>query len=293
MTVIIEGETGTGKEYVAKAFHVRSGRSKKAFVAIDCGSISNELAGSELFGHVKGSFTGAVVDKEGSFELANGGTLFLDEIGNLSYENQVKLLRVLQERKITRIGGNSDISIDVRIIVATNENLKEAVNENRFREDIYHRLNEFRIELSPLRERKADIKTFAFHFLQLSNRMLNKNIEGFENEALVKLSNYYWHGNIRELFNVIKRAVLLCNDQLIQLENLPIEIVENEVSNQGEENLPSAKTNNLKLASEIAEKQIIIDTLKKLDYNKTKVAEALKIDRKTLYNKLKAYKIEH
>jgi len=293
MTVIIEGETGTGKEYAAKAIHSRSKRNGNPFVAIDCGAITNELAGSELFGHVKGSFTGAVTDKVGSFEMANGGSLFLDEIGNLSHENQVKLLRVLQERKIVRIGSVTEIPIDVRIIVATNESLKKAVDESKFRSDIYHRLNEFKITLAPLRERKSDIKLYSSYFLSKSNKSLNKNIKGFEKEALDRLVNYYWHGNIRELLNVIKRAVLLCSGEFIQLSDLPIEIA----SNEGlEEDLNSNLQNdadNLKSVSETAERQMIIDMLKKVNYNKTKAAEALSINRKTLYNKLKAYNIEH
>ena len=186
MSVIVTGETGTGKEYVAKAIHQRSKRKDQPFVAIDCGALPHDLAGSELFGHVKGAFTGALTDKKGSFELANGGTIFLDEIGNLSYENQIKLLRVLQERKIKKVGGVQEIDVDLRIIVATNENLKHAVKEGTFREDIYHRLNEFSIELSPLRERKEDILHFANKFLSRANQQLDKNIQGFSDEVVEK-----------------------------------------------------------------------------------------------------------
>ncbi len=183
MSVIITGETGTGKEYVAKAIHKKSKRKDQPFIAIDCGAIPKDLAGSELFGHMKGAFTGALNEKKGSFELANGGTLFLDEIGNLSYDNQVQLLRVLQERKIRRLGGVVEIPIDVRVIVATNENLKQSVKEGHFREDIYHRLNEFSIELSPLRERIPDIMRFAEEFLISSNEQLEKSVLGFDNEV--------------------------------------------------------------------------------------------------------------
>lgn len=291
MSVIITGETGTGKEFVAKAIHHKSNRKDKPFIAIDCGALPKELAGSELFGHLKGSFTGAVTDKKGSFEVANGGTIFLDEIGNLSYENQIKLLRVLQERKIKRIGDNKETNIDVRVIVATNENLKKAAQEGTFREDIYHRLNEFSIELSPLRERAEDITFFAQIFLQNANRVLNKNIEGFKQEVTQKLENYQWYGNLRELQNVIKRAVLLSQDNLISLACLPSEIIHPSL-NMNESATTSVDNNNLKNASINAERVAIIDVLKKVNYNKTKAAQTLNIDRKTLYNKLKAYEID-
>lgn len=293
MSVIITGETGTGKEFVANAIHQKSKRAGKPFVAIDCGALTKELAGSELFGHTKGSFTGATSDKMGSFEYANGGTLFLDEIGNLSYENQIKLLRVLQERKIRRIGSNTDILVDVRILVATNEDLREAVRQGRFREDIFHRLDEFRIELAPLRERKADIILFAEHFLETANEQLEKSVQGFDDEVKDKLKDYYWHGNLREIQNVVKRAVLLAQDDIITLDCLPYEIIS--PSYMMEENGSTVSTvapaNNLKSVSENAERAAIIKVLEKTGYNKTKAAEVLNIDRKTLYNKLKAYDI--
>src|SRR6187402_517499 len=196
MSVIIHGETGTGKEFVAQSVHKFSKRSDKPFIAIDCGALPKELAGSELFGHVKGSFTGAIGDKQGSFEVADGGTIFLDEIGNLSYENQVKLLRVIQERKIKRIGATKDTAIDVRIIAATNEDLTKAVKEGRFREDLYHRLNEFKILLLPLRERKDDVMVFAQYFLKKANASLGKDVKIFSDEVTGYLRNYYWHGNL-------------------------------------------------------------------------------------------------
>ncbi|GAB4028072.1 sigma-54-dependent transcriptional regulator [Spirosoma koreense] len=307
MSVIITGETGTGKEFVANAVHLKSKRADKPFVAIDCGALSKELAGSELFGHVKGSFTGAMSDKAGSFEFANGGTIFLDEIGNLSYDNQIKLLRVLQERKIRRIGSNQDIPVDVRIIVATNEDLREAVRQGKFREDIYHRIAEFEMHLSPLRERKADIMIFADHFLELANQQLEKDILGFEEDVKEKLKNYYWHGNLRELQNVIKRAVLLTKGDYIEADVLPQEIVSPQYltpSDAGVENVQinydparpgvpvfSQSAANLKSVSENAERAAILKVLEKTGYNKTKAAEVLNIDRKTLYNKLKAYDI--
>jgi len=306
MSVIITGETGTGKEFVASAIHLRSKRADKPFVAIDCGALSKDLAGSELFGHVKGAFTGAVSDKAGSFEFANGGTLFLDEIGNLSYDNQIKLLRVLQERKIRRIGSNQDIPVNVRIIVATNEDLREAVRQGRFREDIYHRINEFEIHLSALRERKADIMIFADHFLDLANAQLEKDIAGFNDEARDKLKEYYWHGNLRELQNVVKRSVLLTSGEYIEADVLPQEII-NPQYLMPDDTLASVQVSydparpgipvmsqsaaNLKSVSENAERVAILKVLEKTGYNKTKAAEVLNIDRKTLYNKLKAYDI--
>ncbi len=291
MSVIIEGETGTGKEFVANAIHQKSARSDKPFVAIDCGALPKELAGSELFGHVKGAFTGALADKKGSFQIADGGTLFLDEIGNLSYENQIKLLRVLQERKIKRLGDNKDLSIDVRIIVATNESLKEGIRNSNFREDLFHRLNEFKIELLPLRERKSDIMTYAHHFLSLANEELGKEIQDFDEAVKDKFKEYYWHGNLRELRNVIKRAVLLTQSDTLTLTSLPPEIVTPVYFDEPTGGAASLDPSNLKSVSENAERNAIISVLEKTGYNKTKAAEVLKIDRKTLYNKLKAYDI--
>ena len=309
MSVIITGETGTGKEFVANAIHLSSKRADKPFVAIDCGALSKELAGSELFGHVKGAFTGATGDKMGSFEYASGGTLFLDEISNLSYESQLKLLRVLQERKIKRVGGNNDINVDVRILCATNEDLRDAVRQGRFREDIFHRLDEFRIDLPALRERRADIMMFAEHFLELANRQLEKDVQGFDDDAKDKFKEYYWHGNLRELQNVVKRAVLLTQGDLITVDVLPHEIVSPTYISAEESagfvvdavrpgSLPimhhpmqQGQGGNLKSVSESAERAAILKVLEKTGYNKTKAAEVLNIDRKTLYNKLKAYDI--
>lgn len=294
MSVIIQGETGTGKEFVANEIHNHSKRKDAPFVAIDCGALPKDLAGSELFGHVKGAFTGALNDKEGSFESANGGTLFLDEIGNLSYENQVKLLRVTQERKIKKIGGTKDIPIDVRLIVATNENLADAVKNGDFREDLYHRFNEFKINLAPLRERSSDIKVFARHFLDNANRELGKEVKDFEPEVLAKMKDYYWHGNLRELFNVVKRSVLLAQTDMITLECLPGEIKSPVYFEQNDSNFHSPKEEpaNLKSVSKIAERDAIISVLEKTGYNKTKAADVLNIDRKTLYNKMKSYNID-
>lgn len=292
MSVIIQGETGTGKEFVANEIHRHSQRKGKPFVAIDCGALPKELAGSELFGHVKGAFTGAINDKTGSFESADGGTLFLDEIGNLSYENQIKLLRVVQERKIKQIGSTKDIPIDVRVIVATNENLSEAVKRGEFREDLYHRFNEFKINLAPIRERKTDIRVFAQHFLKSANRELNKQVQGFDNQVVDKMKDYYWHGNLRELHNVVKRAVLLTQGDLVTLEALPEEIKSPRYFEDSTTDTAVKEPANLKVVSKIAERDAIINVLEKTGYNKSKAANVLNIDRKTLYNKMKSYDID-
>ena len=291
ISVIIHGETGTGKEFVAQAIHQFSNRADKAFIAIDCGALPKELAGSELFGHIKGSFTGAINDKSGSFEVANGGTIFLDEIGNLSYENQVKLLRVIQERKIKRIGATKEIPIDVRIIAATNEDLAKAVKEGKFREDLYHRLNEFKIQLSPLRERKDDILMFANYFLEKANQALHKEVKSFSPDVLQHLTNYYWHGNLRELLNVVRRSVLLTTGDVVLAESLPQEIVQTNVPVVAAGAVFEDQVGLLKSIAGSAERQAIIEILERVNYNKSKAAELLKIDRKTLYNKLKLYSI--
>ncbi len=296
MSVVILGETGTGKEYVARAIHDKSERKKGPFVTVDCGALPEQLAGSELFGHVKGAFTGAIKDKQGSFEYADGGTLFLDEIGNLSYENQVKLLRVLQEKKIKRLGSNKQVKVDVRVLTATNEDLIQAVREGKFREDLFYRFNEFTINLAPLRERKQDILVYSEHFLELANQSLGKSIKSFDGPASTKLQNYYWHGNLRELKNVIKRAVLLCDGDQITEDHLPQEIANPiytiEDPGLSAEVAKSKNSDDLKSVAEVAEKKAILEILEKTGNNKTMTANILKIHRKTLYNKLKAYNIE-
>ncbi len=295
MSVIIQGETGTGKEYVARAIHKQSKRKNRPFVAIDCGALPKELAGSELFGHVRGAFTGAIADKKGCFELADKGTLFLDEIGNLSYDNQVKLLRVLQEHVIKRIGGVKDIEVNVRVIVASNETLIDEVKSGEFREDIYHRLNEFKIDLAPLRERREDIPVYLIHFLDLANTELGKQVKGFTKEARQRLIDYYWHGNLRELRNVVKRSVLLCQGKQIESIHLPTEIVTFKETNQFslDKSLVGSFPGSLKEVVWQAERMAIIKTLKLTHNNKSRTAEILDIDRKTLYNKLKTYNIHN
>ncbi|MCX2745260.1 sigma-54 dependent transcriptional regulator [Mangrovivirga sp. M17] len=290
LSVIISGETGTGKEVAARLIHQNSKRKDQNFVAIDCGALPEDLAGSELFGHIKGAFTGALNDKMGSFEVADGGTLFLDEIGNLSYENQVKLLRAIQEGEIKRLGSNDNINIDVRIIVATNEDLSKLISDENFREDLYHRLNEFTITMAPIRERKEDIPEFADFFLQQANEALNKEVKGISNKAMKALNRYEWHGNLREMKNVIKRAVLLCNDEEIHEKHLPQMVVEY-IPDPPEENFMNNLPLDLKAAAMEAEKSVIIQALRKVGYNKSKAADLLNIDRKTLYNKLKNFNL--
>lgn len=291
MTVVILGESGTGKEVTAERIHLNSKRKNQPFVALDCGAIPKEIASSELFGHKKGSFTGAFADKIGHFEAANGGTLFLDEIGNLSYENQVKLLRVLQERKVKRIGDTKEVAIDVRIIVATNENLKDMVEKGNFREDLYYRVNEFVIELPSLRERKGDIKAFSQFLLQKSANDLEKDVNEINEEVYNCFSNYFWPGNLREMKNVIKRATLMATSSQITLDCLPAEIINPDYSlfETGEKEEVGS---DLKAIVEHAEKKAILNVLNKTGFNKSKAAKILGVDRKTLYNKINAYHID-
>jgi two-component system response regulator HydG len=295
MSVLITGETGTGKEYVAKRIHQQSPRATSPFIAVDCGALPKELAGSELFGHVKGAFTGAVNDRPGSFEQAHGGTLFLDEIGNLTYENQVKLLRVLQERTLKRIGGTKDIAVDVRILVATNEDLRVAVAEGRFREDLLHRIHEFTIHLLPLRERREDIERFALHFMEKANARLGRRAQGFEPAALERLLQHAWSGNLRELGNVVKRAVLLSTAPLIPLDCLPAMLLSGSTpssSTNDSTTNPTRADDGLRGVAQQAERDAILAALERNGYNKTRTAEQLNIDRKTLYNKLRSYGLE-
>lgn len=281
MSVLIMGESGTGKEQVAKSIHDKSKRKGAPFVPVDCGAIPKEIASSEFFGHLKGSFTGAIQDKTGHFEAANGGTLFLDEIGNLDYGLQMQLLRALQERKIKPVGSNSEIKVDIRVVTATNEDLAQAVREGNFREDLYHRLNEFSIQVPALRDRSEDLMLFADHFLDEANAELEKEVIGFSDEVIEAFENYSWPGNLRELKNTIKRAVLLTQDPIIPLKVLPHEIAS---ANKMDDSYSFFKNKN--------EESLLLDALEKAQGNKSKAARLLSIDRKTLYNKLKQYNIK-
>jgi two-component system response regulator HydG len=297
-SVILYGETGTGKEVIAKTIHEKSNRNNQPFVAIDCGAISKELAGSTLFGHVKGAFTGALFDKEGHFESANNGTIFLDEVANLSYETQAILLRVIQERKFKKVGGTKEMNLDIRIIVASNESLIDAVRNGKFREDLYHRFNEFTLHLPSLRNRKADIPLFAQYFLEQSNKELNKNIEDFDADVMNIFLKYSWPGNLREMRNVVRRAVLLTKSGSIGMASLPAEIIspsEPTFLESPEVNIATGNTMapkkefDLKDAASKAEYETIMNVLRDVNFNKSKAAEILKIDRKTLYNKIKTF----
>ena len=292
-SIILNGESGTGKEVIAKTIHQLSSRKGRPFIAMDCGTLSKELAGSELFGHIKGAFTGAINDKEGHFELANNGTLFLDEVANLSPEIQASLLRVIQERKFKRIGGTKEIEVNVRIIVATNENLQDAYRNGKFREDLYHRFNEFSIDLPPLRSRKEDIPLFANFFLQKTNKELNKNIEGFEDDVMKMFTSYSWPGNLREFRNVIRRSVLMNNGGKISTATLPNEITgfinQKSMGAVIETEIVKPVSLDLKDTASKAEYEAIMKVLKEVNFNKTKAAELLHIDRKTLYNKIKSF----
>ena len=282
MSVLINGSSGTGKEYVAHRIHQLSKRNDKPFIAVDCGSIPKELAASEFFGHVKGSFTGALADKTGAFVAANGGTIFLDEIGNLSYEVQIQLLRALQERKIRPVGSTQEISVDIRLVSATNENLDQAIEKGTFREDLYHRINEFTLRMPDLKERKEDILLFANFFLDQANKELDKHLIGFDAKASQALQSYHWPGNLRQMKNIVKRATLLAQGSFITLLELGTELLETPVSGM----------TSMALRNEETEKEHILEALRQTGNNKSKAAQLLDIDRKTLYNKLKLYNID-
>ena len=284
MSVLINGASGTGKEYVAHHIHQLSKRAGKPFVAIDCGSIPKELAASEFFGHVKGSFTGAVTDKTGAFVEANGGTLFLDEIGNLGYDVQIQLLRALQERRIRPVGSTKEIKVDVRVVSATNENLETAIKKGTFREDLYHRINEFTLRMPSLKERQEDILLFANFFLDQANRELGRHLTGFDTQAMAALQRYSWPGNLRQLRNIVMRATLLAQSDYITMRE-----IENELTEQDD---PQPIKPSLSLHNEELEKKQILDALRQTNNNKSKAAILLGIDRKTLYNKLKLYNLQ-
>jgi len=289
MTVIIQGESGTGKELIARMIHQVSPRHDKPFITVDCGTLPESLVESELFGYERGAFTGAGERKEGKFETANGGTLFLDEIANLPKALQPKLLRVIQERKVQHLGGIKEIKIDVRIIVATNTILSDEVKKGRFRDDLYHRLNEFNINLPPLRERKEDIPILIKHFIQKYNQSLNKEVKAVDSKALETLMNYKWFGNVRELENTIERAVVLADGEYIELGNLPAEIqnFQEDISL-----LPiSEEEYSIKKASRLLEISLIRKALKKTKGNHTQSARLLEISHRALLYKIKEYEI--
>ncbi|WP_444403413.1 sigma-54-dependent transcriptional regulator [Prevotella sp.] len=274
MSVLILGASGTGKEYVARRIHELSQRHDRPFFALDCGAIPRDVAASEFFGHKKGAFTGADTDKRGAFEMANGGTLFLDEVGNLSYDVQVQLLRALQERRIRPVGGTEEIPIDIRLVCATNENLAEAVADGGFREDLYHRINEFTIYMPKLSERGTDLFLFADLFVRHANEELDREVEGFDSAAAEMLASHPWTGNLRELNNVVKRAVLLTRGKHIT----PLEL--------SQAMPPSQPEPTMALHDEDSERSRIVAALRQTNGNKAAAARLLGIDRKTIYNKI-------
>lgn len=277
MSVLILGASGTGKEYVARRIHELSARKDKPFFALDCGAIPKDVAASEFFGHKKGAFTGADADKRGAFEVANGGTLFLDEVGNLSYDVQVQLLRALQERCIRPVGGDRELKVDIRLVCATNENLEQAVAEGRFREDLYHRINEFTIYMPQLRERGNDIFLFADLFIRQANAELQRQVDGLDAVAAELLVQHSWPGNLRELNNVVKRAVLLARGRQITAAELQ------QAMGPVRQNVVPT------LHDEADERQRIEDALRQTGGNKAKAARLLGIDRKTIYNKMEKW----
>ena len=288
-TVLIQGESGVGKEIIANAIHQASRRKDGPFIALNCGAIPLSLIESELFGHEKGAFTDAKEIRLGKFEQANGGTLFLDELGELPFEAQVKLLRVLEERKITRVGGVKNIPVDVRILSATNNNLEDKVQKGSFRLDLYYRLNIFPIQIPPLRDRKDDIPLFIEHFIHKFNDEFGLNIQNMSKQTVDQLVNYNWPGNIRDLQNAIQSAMILCREGTISSEHLPMRIKGFPILGGSKIEFDSGLDKNLKAINSKLERDLIIDALNKCGYNRTEAANLLKVSRKTLFNKMKQY----
>jgi two-component system response regulator AtoC len=286
-TILINGESGTGKELIANAIHFNSERVNKPFVKVNCGVLAENLLESELFGHVKGSFTGAIRDKMGRFEIANGGTIFLDEIGDITSNMQLKLLRVLQEGEFERVGGTETIKVDVRIIAATNRELTEMMTRGEFRQDLYYRLNVIPLEVAPLRERKDDIPLLVTHFLEKCKKQFNKKIEVIEDDAMKCLQNYSWQGNIRELENLLERAVVLNKTGKITTKDFPSYVVKQE----GDLEVNLDVDGKLTEVVDSYEKQIILKALRENNFNKLRTAEKLGIHRSTFMSKLKKYDI--
>lgn len=282
-TVLVCGESGTGKEIVANALHQNSPRSKRPFIKVSCAALPETLLESELFGHERGAFTGAISRKEGRFQLANGGTIFLDEVSEMNPTTQVKLLRVLQEREFEPLGSTRTISVDIRVIAATNKNLEEEVKEGNFRDDLFYRLNVVPIEVPPLRSRKEDIPLLAKHFLNVYGEKSQTSIKGFLPRTMDLMMRYDWPGNIRELENAVERAVLLCRDEYISPEDLPVPVQKTEGEGQARVSVPPGMT-----LKEV-EKEVIVQTLEETGGNRTQTARILGISRKTLQNKLKEY----
>jgi len=298
-SVLVTGENGTGKSMIARAIHRRSHRRSGPFIEVACGALPDNLLESELFGHVAGAFTGASTDRVGKFKLADGGTLFLDEIGTASPAMQVKLLRVLQEFQFEPLGGTKTESVDVRVILATNEDLTACVERGTFRQDLYYRVNVVNIELPALRQRVGDIPLLVQHFLQRSTESLHRNVEGFDAQAMQVLQRYAWPGNVRELENVVERAIVLSRNSILTVEDLPADLLKNESGHQpmrshfsmpavaAAQHVSDSHVTSLREALEEPERQIILDALRMFQWNRAATADALEINRTTLYKKMK------
>lgn len=286
VTVLIHGETGTGKELIARAIHANSPRRRNRFVAVNCGSLAETLLESELFGHEKGAFTGALMQRKGIFEVADGGTLFLDEVGEIPPATQVKLLRVLQEREFQRVGGTDPVQVSLRIVAATNQNLEELIIQGRFRKDLYYRLNVVPIVVPPLRERPEDIPLLVSHFIDKWNPQMNKCVRGMNHQAITLMMGYGWPGNIRELENAIQRMMVTAAGELLDVQDLPPEL-------RGTQAGVQMRTKDLKgvarWSAGIAEKSAILDALVEAQWNVTQTARSLRVSRATLQSKMKLY----
>lgn len=290
-TVLIHGESGTGKELIANSIHAYSSRNKSPFVAINCGAIPLSLIENEFFGHEKGAFTDAKETQLGAFERANSGILFLDEIGELPMDAQVKLLRVLEEKKVTRIGGKRPIPLDVRIVAATNRNLEEEVKKGNFRLDLLYRLNIFTIAIPPLRERKTDIPLLIDFFIRKHNEILNTSVKSITQEAMDMIIAYDWPGNVRDLENSIQSAMILSNDGIIQAGHLPLRVKGYEQTKSL--SMPESGMSDIRVLNTQVEKEVILEALRKNHFNRTLTAQSLHISRKTLFNKMKRYGIDY
>lgn len=289
--ILITGENGTGKELVARAIHHNSRRQDKQFVEVNCAAIPEELIESELFGHEKGSFTGATTQRRGKFDQAHQGTLFLDEIGDMSLKTQAKVLRILQEHKFERVGGNKTIEVDVRVIAATNKDLEKEIAAGNFREDLYYRLNVIPFHVPPLRERKADIARLAAHFLEYFSSKESRETKALDDESMQAITNYTWPGNVRELKNLIERLVIMSPGKIITRNQLPQSIQNNRLISTREQTLISPTSNNFRTAKEEFEKEFLIQKLDENDWNISRTAEAVEIERSNLHRKIKAYGI--
>jgi len=290
--VLITGENGTGKELVARSVHLNSQRKTKPFIEVNCAAIPEELIESELFGHEKGSFTGATAQRKGKFDKANGGTLFLDEIGDMSLKTQAKVLRILQEHKFERVGGNQTIEVDVRVIAATNKDLEEQIKQGNFREDLYYRLNVLPFHVPPLRERSNDVQSLAMHFLEFFCQKEGKTTKKLSEGSLNLLTQYSWPGNVRELKNIIERLAIMTVDEIIEPNHLPTVIIKNQNGNDDLYSSIANQDDTFRQARDQFEKAFITQKLQENNWNVSKTAEQIEIERSNLHRKIKAYGIE-